>query len=188
MSGVPYHAWTHLPKEQGGTDPVLISGGDAVCYLDSWNYLTSNTIPTTTWRAVANSTNVSFFEDAWVTPDTGLTYDFDTGIITMNDDAAYQITGWVQWNEDFENGEERIIALNFGASFRVINVYNLDAAHGTIGQHPLFVASPCIVGFGSASVYLDVWHNATASRSIRDASLMVERSALVADMTYTARP
>ena len=26
MSGVPYHAWTHRPKEQGGTDPDRDSG------------------------------------------------------------------------------------------------------------------------------------------------------------------
>jgi len=26
MSGIPYHAWTHLPKAQGGTDPIDLGG------------------------------------------------------------------------------------------------------------------------------------------------------------------
>lgn len=40
MSGVPYHAWTHRPKAQGGTDPI------AVAAIGPWSIISDGYVGT----------------------------------------------------------------------------------------------------------------------------------------------
>lgn len=164
--------------------PAQSSGGTGdFIRLFSWNYWTSNTIPTSTWRYVANSTNESFYEEDVASGMEGAG-DCSTGIISLADQAEYLITGWVQWNEDPEDGETRITALNFGASDRLIEMYHFDAAMGSIAQLKLPVTGGKIVGVPSTGVALEVWHNNSGSISIRDAEIAVYRIRIVTDADF----
>jgi hypothetical protein len=50
MSGVPYHAWTHRPKAQGGTDPIPVLSPPAVwAYMDTYN---GQPLPANDWWIV----------------------------------------------------------------------------------------------------------------------------------------
>lgn len=98
MSGVPYHAWTHLPKAQGGTDPLLeVEGGAGdtgeYAYRDSANV---TICAQDTWTRVALVNN-----GASGPPGDPFTMVTD-GIEMML--GRYVVTGSVYWDGYAETG------------------------------------------------------------------------------------
>lgn len=161
------------------------AAGVAACWLGGWDFDTTNAWPQTTFRNVANTTNNSYYMDSWLTTDSpGISYDFDDGI-TITEDGTYSIYGWVRWGENFSDGEIRITSLAL-TSFRHINVFNLNAAEGSIGTNRLPVAMTWML-VGTQTIKLEAWTSA-ASRTLLGAELMVVRHTATSDMTYAARP
>jgi hypothetical protein len=86
MSGIPYHAWTHRPKEQGGTDPIPVT--PAVAAPIEWYAAVS----TTNLDADDNPTKLvySFLSGTY---DTGPpTFDIVSGNIAIAKDGFYMMS------------------------------------------------------------------------------------------------
>lgn len=174
MSGIPYHAWTHRPKDEGGTDPIEISPGWDVMHMYSWNYTTTNTVATATWTNICGlGGSDGFYQRAFHSPGWTTGWTLASGNINLGTSAEYLIQGWVQFNEDAVAGEQRFIAVDFGSSNRHLQEYVAVTATVTLLAMHLPVHT---FYFGSTSTcFLEVWHNHGSNLTIRGAEFSVKR-------------
>jgi len=157
-------------------------------HLYSWNYDTDNAVPTATIRPVCDfASGRGFFENALVVGD-GWTWNYDTGTVGVLVAADYLMSGWVQFNENANNLEQRIIILTFGASDRYIQIHPFVTASGAIAQYKLPVTAPRSTTLGTTSVHLEVWHDHGSDITIRDAELAVYRMRPYALTNINDRP
>lgn len=177
MSGVPYHAWTHRPKAQGGTDPIEIPGGIDVIHMYQWDYDTSNAVGDTTWTNVCGlASSDGFFERVFHSNGWTTGWNLASGNVNLAVSAEYLVQGWVQFWEDASTGEQRFVAINFGSGNRHLQEYVAVSASTTLLSMRLPVHS---FFFGTtASCGLEVWHNHGSNLTIRDAQFSVKRLVL----------
>lgn len=177
------HGRNHCPN---GEDPIPCLGGEVV-HLSSWNTDTSSNFPTATWRPVANDTNDSYFEEAFYRGDNWI-YDFDTGQVTLAPKAEYHITGWVQWGDDANDGETRIVAVNVGATDRYINTFTFTTSTTTLA----LLKQPVSMSFQSINLlteaWLEVWHDHGSDIALVDAEFFVRRHEYVISGNVETRP
>jgi hypothetical protein len=180
VSGVPYHAWTHRPKAQGGTDPVSFSSTE-VAILAGWESISTGDITTSTWTDV----NADGFYNDGYSSSSDMIYDLDTGLIQMPDAKLHWAVGWIQTFGGFSTGDILAVALNLGSSFRVINSI-VCGASGVLGDLHLQVAGPIWAGIGGANrVHLEVWHNHGSAITLQDAQLTVAQLATLDPTLWT---
>ena len=181
-----YHGWTHRPKAQGGTDPIPgLAGSWEWAELNSWTYRSANgPIPTDTWTPVAvgaDSGGLSLdggFQSSFVS--SGFVGSVDAsgdgyahGILMPSESMCFAI-GWVQFNEDFADGDVAGAAINSGGGNRIFNTIPCDGA----GSAPGVRFSICApvggdVVLGSTGAILEVYHHSSGDKTLRDAQLYV---------------
>lgn len=181
---VDYHAWTHRPKAQGGTDPIDIA---AVMYGEAYKSA-DQTISDTTFTRLTSWA-------LWNTPYDSAVTDQTNGL-TIVADSYVHVVAAVSWNTGtFTNGDEW---------------YGTIAFSGTGGGSDLFInriQSPVVeMGAGSfdtnqldlwwgglvlcpAGTNLEVWVNqwSGANQSVADALLRVAVLGS-ADPSFDPRP
>jgi hypothetical protein len=99
-----YHGWTHVPKEQGGTDPIpgaAAAGQPQLVLTDG-----GTTVPTDTWMPVPNSTvykrndpDDTYF--SWTTTDTGDTGNdrFEVTLESEGREGRFFLDAVVLWDQ-----------------------------------------------------------------------------------------
>jgi len=142
--------------------------------LYAWNYVTTNTVATTTWSPIAASASgKGYFGEAFEFPlNSSFTWDFNTGLISNATDGLYIAHGYVQFWDDAVVDESRAIAINHGSSLRYVNEITCKTITG-VGDHRLIVSESRLVGFGDFSASLECWHNHGSNITIRDAQWSV---------------
>lgn len=185
MSEVAYHAWTHRPKAQGGTDPIEMPAGFDMVHLWDWDYDTDNSVTTATWEPVVGIGGSDRYYNR-ATYSSGFTtgWDYDSGLNTSVS-AEYLIQGWVQFWEDATAGEQRFVALNLGSGIR--HIAEFVAVTATVGHLALPLPVQCIT-FGTSQADLEVWHNHGSDITIRDAEIRSIRLFRETDLTTEFRP
>jgi hypothetical protein len=160
------------------------SGGLQVVHLYAWNYNTFNTVATETWTSVCGLEGTfldGFYEEVFYTDGFSTAWDCDAGTILMGTDAEYLLQGWVQFNEDASDGEQRFVAINFGSGNRHIQEYVANPnSLGNLALH-LPVHTFWLENGSGTTAYLEVWHDHGSDITIRGAEFSVKRFSLVAD-------
>ena len=160
-----------------------------IVHLFTWNYDSDNTVPDQTWFSICNfGLGRGFFEESYHVGTWAFNY--DDGTVSTSIPAEYQVSGWVQFADDANDGEQRIVAVcRTSVSDRYLNSFTFQTDSVGEGQSKLAAAAtPIILGSGNLDVFLAVWHNHGSPIAINDAEIAVYRIRPVSDDNYEARP
>ena len=159
-------------------------------HLYAWNYDSTNVATADAWTPVANfAGGGGFFEEIWYSKPAGedtFNATFNDGLISNANISLYQLMGWVQFNEDSAAGDQVIVGINFGSSDRYLNEYTWQTDSLAESQEKMVVVCPRLSAL--SSVFLEVWHNSTGTRTIRDAQFQAHKFGLLADGHTEVRP
>lgn len=169
------HGRDHCPN---GSDPIPCLGTPtAVVHMYSWNYDTDPTVPNATWTSVAAFTTGKGYYGETFHYGTGMTWDFETGLIGLSDKAVYFASGWVRFEEDAQvNNEIRAVAIHrTGGSERVITTHRFDIADGVLAANRLPTHSHWLNGGFTIDLGLQVYQNSGGALTLAQAEILVRK-------------
>lgn len=131
MSGVPYHAWTHLPKAEGGTDPIASFG------------LASLLAVRTTDLIVADDNESALLTfDTWTNSDTSIFHETLSGGLLQK--VAFLLAGVYSinvghiWTTEFFEAHGILILDDSVATTDWIDTGNMGFFHGNTGNQFIY--------------------------------------------------
>ena len=177
MSGIPYHASTHLPKSQGGTDPIEMPGGNDWFYA-IWSQSTVS-YAANTWGEIASvdAFGQEYFEYFISDPnEPGFAFDEATGILSWDPDYLIFVTGQTLWSDSFSVGDTVGVGLNFGVSGsftgdRQINITYIDHVSSQSGEWNTVNAHSWPSFNLVDSVRVEALHTAGSAKNLGDVRL-----------------
>lgn len=178
MSGVNYHAWTHAPKAQGGTDPITFPSGSSSVELSA--IASTNTggldIPANTWEDAVSVAQLREFTYAFAS-DGDWSFSNATGIIERSETAAYVGHAQIAW-QSIAVGDVIGVAFEFnGVANRFENV--IQVVSGATGRVSVTAGLVTNLGFPNPGARAYVYCNPAAT--ITRMEFIVRRFELVAD-------
>jgi hypothetical protein len=178
LSGVAYHAWTHRPKAEGGTDPIEVGTTDLPWARISRGYDAANLsvasgsytgIDTNhAYNLAGGDSSAGVFELHSGTPDT----------IEILVNGIYAVTVWVSWFDLVTTGWYMGFTRNVG--FQVMDYTNALSASDPY-QTKTFILN--FTGPNAIHLAPMVYHAAGAARNLDAAFLHVVK---LGDYTGTA--
>jgi hypothetical protein len=153
--------------------------------MRAWNYDSDNTVADQTWTSIANfSGGGGFYEETLVSPDTqtDISWDFETGELTLGSPWVYDVFGWVQFWDDAIVGESRVVGIRQpGGSLRYVQEFTSVDTTEPVALHRLPIFIPRVVGFSTFVCRLECWHDHGSDITIRDAEFGVRRHETTAE-------
>lgn len=177
---VDYHAWTHAPKADGGTDPIPFPT-NSYCWM-RWAGPEVVTVNTLLNPAILGTPDIPY-EEGFIVENDQASFDVNltAGIIEWGNPGEYLATGWANFNGGATVGSSLGVVIDLGSSggFSTFRVGNQIIADGinegfriTVTT-PVFSFNPGV--FGHDSVRLLVYHDDASGQDLNSAQLHVIR-------------